>query len=957
MSDHSGLRQEPIAAEGEEERTLAAPGRGRASHFAVSPSGRAAAAGGSGHAPPPKGAAEPHKRLPFLPAPGDTLLGFRLGQELGRGAFACVFLAEQHDLAGRPVVLKVSGTDGDEPQALAQLQHTNIVPIYSVHEDRDLGLRAVCMPYFGGASLSQVLHKLWAGKGRPTRGEQLVEALKAVAGPPWERSASDGRSSDAESTLLTILQGSDYVRAAAWVVARLAEGLHHAHQRGVLHRDVKSSNVLLGADGQPMLLDFNLAHQLHKDRATDEITVGGTIAYMAPEQLSALANDDAAAPVDQRSDLYSLGVVLHEMLTGTRPFDESGSYSPVMPQVMAMILERSRGVPSLRGKRPDVPWTLESIFRKCLAPNPEDRYQKADHLAEDLRRFLDDRPLKYAPEPSLGERVRKWVRRHPVVASSGSVAVAAALLLAGAGAGLVAVRQHLAQVREDLQIARAQDTRRAYEAGTVRALCLVNTTCDLDHGLLPGQSACEETLALYGVLDRDDWQGGPDWRRLAEEDRRRLGEDTRELLLLLAWSRVRLRPDDCAALEQAVALLDRAEAVEGLAPSRALGEDRSRYLRQLGREKEAAAAAAAARAIPPATARDHYLFATACARDGRYADAVRALDQALLLNPRHYWSVAQRGICRQELGQATLAVADFSTCVGLWPEFGWGYFNRGYALERSGHRDLAVTDYTAALERDADFVLAYLNRGLARLELKQHREALEDFDQAMRRGRDDAFLHAGRGAALEGLGRAEEADRAFAQALAGAGGLSQGAADRLYCAYAFAVAGRKLQDARASFDKVLEHAPSHPQALYGRAMLLVEAGQEAAAITCFDRALEAAPGFAEARRYRAILLARAGRSEQASQDVNACLTNDPEGGPTLYAAACVAARLAEKAAGAAADQLGGQALAFLERALSHGYGREKAATDPDLRPISGHPRFAQLLQSAGPAASQAELPH
>src|SRR5262249_60986312 len=96
-----------------------------------------------------------------LPAVGDELFGFRLCQELGRGAFARVFLAEQASLAGRPVVVKVSAAEGDEPQTLAQLQHTHIVPIYSVHEDSAAGLRAVCMPYFGGASLSSVLRAVY----------------------------------------------------------------------------------------------------------------------------------------------------------------------------------------------------------------------------------------------------------------------------------------------------------------------------------------------------------------------------------------------------------------------------------------------------------------------------------------------------------------------------------------------------------------------------------------------------------------------------------------------------------------------------------------------------------------------------------------------------------------------------------------------------------------------------
>src|SRR5438876_11762569 len=126
------------------------------------------------------GAAEVSERLPALPTVGEDLFGFRLCRELGRGAFACVFLAEQSDLAGRPVVLKVSGIKGNEPQMLAQLQHTHIVPIHSVHEDPQAGLRAVCMPYFGGASLSRVLDLLRAKTDRPTSGSQLIQALEAT---------------------------------------------------------------------------------------------------------------------------------------------------------------------------------------------------------------------------------------------------------------------------------------------------------------------------------------------------------------------------------------------------------------------------------------------------------------------------------------------------------------------------------------------------------------------------------------------------------------------------------------------------------------------------------------------------------------------------------------------------------------------------------------------------------
>src|SRR5436305_1173846 len=119
--------------------------------------------------PQSTGAEKPRSLV--LPTAGDEVFQFRLGRELGRGAFARVFVAEQADLASRYVVLKCSTIEGREPQTLAQLQHTNIVPIYSVHEDRQTGLRAVCMPYFGGASLSQVLQLLWTKTKRPTKGE------------------------------------------------------------------------------------------------------------------------------------------------------------------------------------------------------------------------------------------------------------------------------------------------------------------------------------------------------------------------------------------------------------------------------------------------------------------------------------------------------------------------------------------------------------------------------------------------------------------------------------------------------------------------------------------------------------------------------------------------------------------------------------------------------------------
>src|SRR5205823_519784 len=140
------------------------------------------------------------------------------------------------------------------------------------------------------------------------------------------------------------------------------------------------------------------------------------------------------------------------------------------------------------------------------------------------------------------------------------------------------------------------------------------------------------------------------------------------------------------------------------------------------------------------------------------------------------------------------------------------------------------------------------------------------------------------------------------------------------------------------FEDVLARDRDHPQALYGLAMLLAEGGRDAEALALLDRAVEASPGFLEARRCRAVLQARRGNLEPASQEINACLAKAPDSGSVLYAAACVAAWVAQRSADpAVVRQARDQALALLDRALARGYGQDQAARDPDLAGVRGHP--------------------
>jgi tetratricopeptide (TPR) repeat protein len=473
----------------------------------------------------------------------------------------------------------------------------------------------------------------------------------------------------------------------------------------------------------------------------------------------------------------------------------------------------------------------------------------------------------------------------------------------------------------------------------------VNTKSPSEDFLPQGLAVCEKTLGLYGVLDRADWQNDPNWQRLAPKDRRQLAEETRELLLLLAGGRVRQAPDDPMVVREALTLLDRADAIQDAeqSPSPALWQDRARYLRLLGDSTAGDRAQARADQAKPTSAHDYYLLATAYIRKGEHGKAIAQLNQAVRCNPRHYWSYFQRGMCFEQTGEYAQAAADFGTCIGLWPEFAWAYFNRGYALQQLGKWENAYEDYTDALQRAPQFDDAYLNRGLVSLERRQFTQALADYDQAASLGRDEASIHAGRGIALEGLQRFPEADAAFEAAFARLPSVPAEVRQRIRWTYGFAVATRLPDKACQAFDQVLRENPNQPEALYGRGMLLVEQQQPEEALRYFTRAIQLAPAFLEPRRARAILLARRGDMPEAVREINWCLDRD-KSGAVLYGAACVSALAAAKADNAqAAEPLTQQALTLLQKALEHGYGHDRAATDDDLTAVRDRPEFHRLV--------------
>jgi serine/threonine protein kinase len=352
-----------------------------------------------------------------LPMSGDRFRSFRLGAILGQGGSARVFLAHDESLGDRRVALKVSTDRGKEPAIQGRLDHAHIVPVLSVTDDPETGFRGLCMPYRAGLPLDEVIRRVDPAN-RPRRAGVLRQVL---AGAP-ESDIPEGAS---DANWRGFPDRGSYAEGVAWVVGVVARALAHAHGRGVFHRDVKPANVLLATREGPQLLDFNLSHAPHDATHAEAALRGGTLPYMAPEQLAAFLDPNAWDAVGERADIYSLGLLLRELLTGERP--DSPDLSVPLPRAICDLLDRrSLGFAPARSVNPDVPHALEAILARCLAPRPDDRYSSARALAEDLERFVARRPLVEASNPSRIERARNWASRRHI----GRAAIIAVGLLA-----------------------------------------------------------------------------------------------------------------------------------------------------------------------------------------------------------------------------------------------------------------------------------------------------------------------------------------------------------------------------------------------------------------------------------------------------------------------------------------------------------------------------------------------
>lgn len=717
-------------------------------------------------------------------------LGFEIVEQLGKGASARVYLARQPSLADRLVVLKFTTESTVEADRLARLQHTNIVPLYSYHEVGSM--QVLCMPFLGRYVLKEWVDQLHVLGDAPESNEPLVSTLRetvarskraalehqsrtverlldsrpsidSVDRPFLETTSRLARNPSREAGLLR-LQGNNYSETVLWIASRLASGMGHAHDHGILHLDIKPGNILITDDGQPMLLDFHLSTLRSGDGPATTV-VGGTLPYMSPEQI--LAFQDKAV-VDERSDVYSLGVVLFELLSGRLPF--VAGRAGTSRDDLTRMLEIRTTVPLVRTLNRGVSPATEAIVRRCLAYRPEDRYQSAHELAHDLNCQLQHLPLQHAGNPSVRELLTKWVSRHPRVMSAGGIATVAAIAIGTVGTTAVfrghLLAEHAAHKKLDSFIAEAPKIQ--------SALSLINSNFAEARREIDKATALLEEMGfpIQQILSQPEipevspgqsetWRSAPSYQLLSDTEKKQIDHTAAELLFLMA---------EVIASPQAAVSDGSNPASQGLkinllalecfdscnVPS-ALWDQRVRFYERLGDHQQAQEARLQFQAGEGQNhAHSRFRVLSQLVQEDRQA-ATESLAKLTQESPEDlslWFFSGNNQVSGLRLEEAE---ASYTACIALSPRWALGWFQRASIRFMAKQYKKAFDDYSMSLELAPDNLAALRNRAICLEALGRYEEAIADCSSAIQQGFTQTRIYFLRARLYEKLGRTEEA--------------------------------------------------------------------------------------------------------------------------------------------------------------------------------------------------------
>jgi eukaryotic-like serine/threonine-protein kinase len=861
---------------------------------------------------------------------------FELVGLLGQGALGRVYLARQDDLANRFVALKITRETTSEPECLALLQHTNIVPVYSLHRVGEF--QAICMPFLGVATLADIDVHCGADSRASQGGRELISTVAGMRGSTLveEVSTADAKqiiraSTEHAAEKFGLLGTRSLPETLAWMFEQVAAGLAYAHSHQVLHGDIKPANILLSDDGHPLLLDFHLAQSLADDHGPD--VFGGTLPFMSAEHLLAFQNRQRLTPA---CDIFSLGAVFYKLLSGQSPYPVyTGEVDSLVGKMLA---DRQQAPPSLASLAPQVDVDLATIVAKCLAPNPVDRYQSAEHLAIDLRRHNEHLPLRYASNRSPVNRVRKWIRRHPGVKSMSMLVVTMGLMLAiSIGFGLIrnwqiAIRDSLDQ-HEKLLADLAQER---------LPLTIVSPT---RQELAAAEERISQKLKEFGAQSFAEWSRQPRLKYLSENQRAEEQNQIGSLYLQAAAAslrRTRTTADKKEKQQQREIaeryLTGAIEIAPQLASSKTRWFEQSEIATLNNDSTEAKRLLETADATPAVGLTDHVTDAGRRYQLGKNEEAFRLLLDLVNESPQNIEVWLMLGTLQALDGRLPEAEASFTVAIGLDQSQEVSYFNRA-----SIRRDLenfpgALSDFTEAIRLNPQDWSAYANRAQIFLKVGEPERAVEDLKMAIDFGAEETRVYHRLATALQAVGKNEEAAAAYEKFLQ----LQPTDEDSLVERGIAMLQEGRLDEALQDFDAALVLNPRSVNAWQTRAHVFSEKKQELKpAIESLNKVVEIEQNNPEKLATRGVLLARSGDRSAAQRDAQAALQLS-QSGDTLYRVAGIYALTSQQEPADKKRAIGLLSASFLR---DPGTVMKYLEIDPDLQPLKAEPEFAEIQKA------------
>ncbi len=822
-----------------------------------------------------------------VPTEGQRWRDFEIIREIGRGALSRVLLAKQTSLSSRQVVLKFAPKHLLEAEKLARLQHPNIVPVFSVYEDRDF--HVFCMPYLG---------------------DETLLGDEANASTTDTRQTGDG---------------------ALQVFEQLASAIEHAHQRGILHNDIKPANVLW-VDEQPMLLDFNLAAST-TDRSESQI--GGTLPYMAPEALAGLSSGKQSS--DERSDLFSLGALIFELATGKAPFGNHKTIEATLESRNHL----DRGL--LRSK---VTPSFAAIVENCLAIDPAKRYQTASELLQDTQNEREHLPLQFANE-SRAQRIKKWTLRHPRLTSWTTLAAVASVLIAISLFAWFAREKYVAKLE-------AKQTFVEFSQA-VEQLVPELSSIGLE-GVDPTVAIqdAEETLARFvSINDQSpDWRGSETYDLLDSETQQAIDHEVTRLALMTSESYLYAYRNDKAADHLGPA--ERWNLVASLGnrkPSRARLDQLSRIKVMQGDDQQADSLREAAANATLTTATDLQLVGHLSRVHGNTTYARDVLMQACEQDPQDFSKWYNLAQTHMDLGDWQQADQCLTACLVL-KDSPLARYARGISRNENNDPAGAARDFTKFLPHTEDGSYGrhccLLNRAIAYKDLKQYRKSLADLNTAIDSGYKGVRPLLIRSRVKKRLG--DHVGAASDHQLA----MKTTPRDELgWVALGVAKMSKQPAEALTDFEKAIELNPrSHSARRNVAHVLSARLARPAKAIEVLAGVCKDYPNDDSAFAGRGILLARAGKFAEAIEDAKKAveINQNPR---AMFQAACI-----YSLASRANPELRDVAVSLLGSSFKVRPSLVSLAVeDTDLIDIHGYLPFKQLCAAAArfaavPDASQ-----